>query len=120
MNIPQIEAVGQLREQRAALLAQVGTAAQAAQLAERRWMELSASVYPGDPGVDDDGNKIIVNVGSIAAVWPEAEEANQQLITGLGDSVPRVLAALAEMQAAASALQAAGQAMDPPLNLLGR
>lgn len=104
MNIATIEAIAQLREQRDALLAQVATTARAAARAKMLWDTLGASVAA-------DGN--------IGSVWTEAEAANAELITALGASVPRVLTALAEMQAAAVALQAAGEALDPPLNLLG-
>jgi hypothetical protein len=93
----QIElATAELVAARAALLAQLQTTAQSADLSLRRYQALAEAVAAD---------------GSIGSRWPEAAASNQALIAGLGESIPRVLAALAEMVAAPQELQAAGEAL---------
>jgi hypothetical protein len=96
MNVQMMQAIATLAQQRADLLAQLTTTAQAARLTTEKWAALQVAVSAE---------------GEIGSVWPDAAAANQQLIDGLGGAVPRTLAALEEMIAAARALQTAGEAM---------
>jgi len=113
MNIAQMAAVALLQTERNVLLATIADTARLAKTATERWLQLNADVrLPGTnvPTVDlESGASLPDPGGRIGAVWPEALEANQLLLTALGDSVPRVLAALVEMQAAVVALHTAGQ-----------